>query len=187
MSSTSKRILLGLVGLKQSGKDSVADWICSLTPANIPYSRRAFAANLKVEAAEMLGVSTNHLDKIKNIPEIRKLLQRLGREKREVDPEYWIKKMELPENGMVVITDCRYLNEADYIRYRGGFLVRVERRTPGQFGRLEYHDDDTDFHSSEVEQKSIKVDYIIQNHLTLERLKHETKEMLNYFKITNKI
>jgi hypothetical protein len=58
------------------------------------------------------------------------LLQRVGAERRALDPEYWIKKAFeriKPNINIVLISDLRYLNEAWYIRDQGGYTVNVTR------------------------------------------------------------
>jgi hypothetical protein len=68
-------------------------------------------------------------------PKARKFLQYLGTEafRVHVDGLYWVKvaaekASEMPEETkLVFIPDCRFINEADYIRKTGGLLWRVER------------------------------------------------------------
>jgi len=58
------------------------------------------------------------------------LLQRLGAEKRKDNPEYWIEKAFTrihTKTDIVVIPDVRYQNEANYIKFHGGYLLKVTR------------------------------------------------------------
>jgi len=61
------------------------------------------------------------------------LLQRVGIERREEDSEYWIKRAFAkinPTTGIVLIPDCRYKNEAVYVKEQGGYAVNIQRLTP---------------------------------------------------------
>jgi hypothetical protein len=59
------------------------------------------------------------------------LLQRIGDGRRnEFGLSYWIDQLDVKMrgfNGVAVITDMRYINEADWIKSKGGFTVQVSR------------------------------------------------------------
>jgi len=170
--------LIGITGKKQSGKDSVSTFIHEVLSTRYDFTRIGFADELKIEASVLLGISVPHLNRIKNIPEIRQLLQRLGTEKRSVNLDYWIKKLEakIPagrDNLVICIPDVRYLNEAAWIKSRGGILIRVERMSTDASGNYIFRDDG-DTHSSEVEQDKIDVTCTIRNTSTLTKLRWES-------------
>jgi hypothetical protein len=60
-----------------------------------------------------------------------KLLQQVGTEYRDKDPLHWIKKcfekIDTSAVEIALISDVRYLNEAAFIKYRGGYLINVVR------------------------------------------------------------
>jgi hypothetical protein len=64
------------------------------------------------------------------------LLQRLGLEAREHDPEVWLRAVywaiEDARPAIAVITDVRFENEAEFVRGMGGTLVRVSRVIRGR-------------------------------------------------------
>lgn len=64
-------------------------------------------------------------------PDVRALLQRMGTEvgRNLFGQDFWVDQAmaSLKEGGRYVFTDCRFPNEADAIRSRGGRVVRVVR------------------------------------------------------------
>lgn len=111
-------------------------------------------------------------DEAKKNKEVRRLLQRVGTEggRNVIGDKVWIKLLEEEiktartfkknQNVPVVITDVRFLNEADWIRSKDGIVIRVER--PG-YGPVNKHISDN------VVDTSLW-DYILPNDGTLEQL-----------------
>ena len=181
--------LVGMIGKKRAGKDTFAaellDWF--------GYRRVAFADPLRntlldldpwIAETNRLGghARTRRLSWIveelgwelakEEIPEVRRLMQAHGHAIRtHVDPTVWLsaamaKAQVLRADGEpVVITDCRYQNEADAIKAAGGVLVRVVR--PGQA--------DGDRHITEVDLDERETDYVVQNDGTLEDLRRQAR------------
>lgn len=125
--------------------------------------------------------------------EIRALMQRFGTESiRKLDDGFWVrmamrKAVDLIEGGLltskdgeiweperepepVVITDCRFPNEAEAIRNAGGALVVIER--PGL--------PDNDTHASENAWRGIVPDYVIHNDGTLDDLRRKAVKVAGY-------
>jgi hypothetical protein len=167
---------LGLVGKKQSGKDTAFDALKAAF-GNRVY-RMAFADALKTEICEFLRADLNLLNTHKNLSPFRKLLQEFGVWRRSQSEDYWLMKADSyvfpKETELVVITDCRFLNESEWIKRKGGKLIRITR--PGL--------DLGDTHSSEVEQDKIFVDMHIANDQTKLRLERQIVDAVkNYFKL----
>ncbi|HXJ44350.1 MAG TPA: hypothetical protein VNH18_33995 [Bryobacteraceae bacterium] len=130
-----KRII-GLTGLPRCGKDTVASEL-----AWFGYTRAAFADPLKDAAAILLDRPRTEVngelgfDREKVMPEwgfsMREFLQKFGTEclRRQIRDDFWIKRMEKTLQGLeqVVITDCRFPNEAALVKAQGGVIVRIER------------------------------------------------------------
>jgi hypothetical protein len=71
-------------------------------------------------------------------------------------------------NGPVVVTDCRFLDEAEAVRSLGGVIVRITSdRTGGADG-----------HASEAEMELIQPDLTIANDRSIEELHFEIESQL---------
>jgi len=113
--------LCGLIGFAGSGKTSIAK-------AMTGWTRLAFADVLKRKAASALGIGVDELEARKG--EFRPLLVELGKAGRLIDPMRWvIPVMDRIDNTLsdTVIDDCRYLNEIEAIRERGGECFFIQR------------------------------------------------------------
>lgn len=124
---------IGLVGYGGVGKDTIA--------ANMAHWHRvAFADGVKRVACEMLrsqGI-TLYVEDLINDRKLkekwRPFLVGVGHGMRQHDPDIWVKQaiLELAKRGLsrednIFITDCRYLNEVEWVRKQGGFCIRVSR------------------------------------------------------------
>lgn len=132
-------MIVGLVGKKRAGKDTVAARLVE----KHGFVRLAFADRLRTVMYELNPVIDNAGTRLaalvdavgweatKNLPEVRRLLQHHGVAIRtHVDPEVWVRpvmRTALAETRPIVITDVRFPNEADAIERAGGRLVRVVR------------------------------------------------------------
>lgn len=163
--------LIGLVGRKRVGKDTVAARLVE----KHGFTRYAFADNVRrallaldpiVEPgcdghccpSERLAkiVRTCGWEFAKEIPEVRRSLQHYGMAIREVDRDFWARPVLAAiaaDDTPAVITDVRFRNEADAIRAVGGYLVRITR--PGL--------DESDTHVSETELTDYPTDGHIVN------------------------
>jgi len=162
--------LVGLVGKKRSGKDTVCCIIRELAVCDgLSSERIAFADAVKEECAEKLGESIEFMESRKDI--FRPFYQWYGTEYRRGlrGEDYWTKqageKVARSKADVVIFTDVRFKNEAAFIRENGGILLRVNR--PGN--------DDTDQHRSELEVDEIDCDFGIENDDTLDRLRSRVK------------
>lgn len=167
-SNFKERKILGLTGKMQSGKDTLG-W--HLTEDR-GYVRMAFADRIKKGLAEILGVSTAHIDSCKVKGEehpilgmpYRKMLQTLGTEwgRDIVNPDIWVLLLK-EEIQMctrpIVVTDVRFANEAKMIKVLGGAIININR--PGCDG---------DDHVSENSLPDIYHDYTLDNNSTVEHL-----------------
>ena len=167
-------LLIGLTGPPGAGKDVTAAYLCG----SHDFQRFAFADQIRSAAlvldplvkgrTRLSAVVASHgWDTAKTEwPEVRRLLQVLGTELgRDLHgADVWVDKTfaairELAPDQRVVISDCRFRNEAAAIRAHGGFIVRINRDIP----RL----DAVMSHASEVESAGLTPDYVLPNHGTL--------------------
>jgi len=172
-------MILGLIGKKHCGKDS---FYCACLELyverriiSVPY-RLAFADAVKKELCKNLNISTEELNTHKE--KYRLQMQELGATQRAKDPDYWIKQIRAPKgwakDGFIIFTDCRFLNEAEFIRKLGGKLIRIRR---------DVSDKTEDKHISETELEKIVYHNIIHNNTTLLRYKMEVLDILRQYDI----
>ena len=136
--SRAGRILIGLHGRKGTGKDTVA----LLLSRSYGFARLSFAAPLKDMIAIGFGVRRADFEgeaKEIVIPWIgkspRELLQSLGTEwgRARIAQDIWVRHAERRLAGQLrhrmrsVITDCRFEDEAAWIRAQGGTVWHIER------------------------------------------------------------
>lgn len=146
-------MILGVTGFIGSGKDTVADYLCTFHG----FKRMSFAASLKDAVSAVFGWD-------------RELLEgstKTSREWREQKDEWWSNRLgfdvtprwilqlwgtEVCRNGFhkdiwvasvenklrntkdnIVITDCRFANEIQAIKNAGGHTMRVNRGQPPEW------------------------------------------------------
>ncbi|WP_432068240.1 hypothetical protein [Streptomyces sp. C10-9-1] len=170
---------VALMGRAGSGKDTVGARLVS----RFVFARVAFADPLRdmalsvdpIVSSEPTGygplpirlsdvVRREGWDAAKRRPEVRRTLQRLGQSVRDQYEDYWLRlalaKIDVADRwGLpVVVTDCRYVNEAEALRERGALLVRIER--PGEHGPT---GEDERTHTSETELDDFPADAVLTN------------------------
>jgi len=117
-------------------------------------------------------------DEIKeNFWSAREILQEYGQFFRTIHPNFWVAALfdviEDKEYKNVIITDVRHPNEADPVKERGGYIIRVSRFTKETINGSN--------HISETAMDDYKADLDVINNGSLEELKkvaHETVELL---------
>lgn len=121
-------LLLAFGHKARNGKDLCARAIKDYFEYTVPVELFPFAGALYDVCRNEYGMTEKDPD----------LLQRIGHGRRQEDPLYWVKrnflkidmwasKLKDPANAIAIITDLRYLNEAEYIHSRGGKLIKVVR------------------------------------------------------------
>jgi len=118
-------VLIGISGLYQAGKDTIADYLVD----TYGFVKLPMAWALKNFCRDFFGV----VDKT-DIKQ-RKILQQVGTEKaRSIHPDFWvyitgmfISLLLKCKKERIVIPDCRYLNEFNYIKEHYGYTFLVER------------------------------------------------------------
>lgn len=172
--------IVGLTGLAGSGKDTVR----SMLEKDHDYSGMAFADPMRrmlASLVEYVGADPLYMServyKEALIPQIgasyREMAQTLGTEwGRTIRPDLWICMAEASLNALrhahrgspdplrVVISDVRFLNEANWIRDMGGEVWRIDR--PG-LAPVRHH-------QSERELLQIHADQVLLNDGSMEDL-----------------
>ena len=168
-------MLIGISGKAQSGKDTLGKFLCDEYKCLHYY----FAKPLKEGAKVMFNLTDDQIAN-KEVPiepwgiSPRKIYQLLGTEVgRGIDPAIWIKNAEMFIKSVpgrtVVITDCRFDNEAIFIRNRGGVVINIVR---------DHEDIDENKHSSERGLEEKNIDFTIYNNGTIEDMCNEVTYMI---------
>ncbi len=145
--------VLGFCGLAGAGKDSAAAHLVSAHG----YRRVAFADGMR-DALYALDpfvttrggtyslqyvVDHHGWDQAKQLPDVRRLLQRFGTEVgREMwGPSFWVERAVagVAPGSLVVFTDVRFPNEAEGVRALGGRVVEIRRPGAGLAGATATH------------------------------------------------
>jgi hypothetical protein len=169
-------MIIGLSGYAQVGKDTVA----RILVEDYGYTRIGFADTIK-KAAYILdpiitldGVRLAHAvdkygwDGAKQVPEVRRILQVLGSEigRDLIDPQLWVELAmhSVHQSDNIVISDVRYRNEAEEIKWKHGEIWRISRIQKGA---------PVNVHRSETDMDSWDFDQYVSNNDTIDELKEE--------------
>ena len=176
--------IIGIAGKARSGKDTTGTYLLNKLPNSISLS---YAYPLKKEVSDMLGITIEQLDYYKNNNilynniNIRKLLQDTGTKNRENDDLYYTKLLnnkieECINKGYIniIITDVRFIIEADELRRFGGDTTTIIRLIRNNKTIKESN------HISEQEIDYIRPDYTIYNNSTLDNLYTRIDRIINY-------
>lgn len=157
-------VLIGLIGPKESGKDTLADYLVS----HYRFQKHAFADPIKQICRIMFLLDPEQLndhtlketiDKKWGLTP-RQMMQKLGTDviRNIWDNDFWLKHIDfrLDFNNDIVISDVRFPNEAQWIKDRGGILVRIDD------GRINNSSKD-DTHESETSNADIQEDFCVFN------------------------
>ena len=179
--NNSQRRLIGIIGLKNSGKDTVGDYLVS----QFGFTKYAFAHPVKQVCKTIFSLSDEQLEdrvlKEKKDPRWgispREMFQRVGTDfgqfaifkifpelKGKISyRELWVKIFEQWYNDNsnldIVVTDVRFKHEAKKIKDLGGQIIKINRKLG-----------ENDNHISELELNRIPkehIDYEIDNNYKL--------------------
>jgi hypothetical protein len=170
---------IAFIGKARSGKDTAAARLV----ANWAFTRVAFADPLKGMALSVdpwidAGAAPNGPAMCRRLselvdewgwerakdeyPEVRQVLQRLGASVRYLDEDFWLniarRSLDAADtwNMPVVVTDCRYPNEAEALRKRGFLMVEIRRHGAGAGA-----------HASETALDGFRADAILGNETSI--------------------
>lgn len=85
--------------------------------------------------------------------------------------DYNLAKLENKNHNMIILTDCRFINEHNHIKNKGFFNLKIVRDQSDNIN-----------HISETEQDSIPIsdfDYVVYNNGSLNDLKIEVQKVVN--------
>ncbi len=187
--------IIGLNGKAGSGKDTLADLLINHKGYTKEWHRYSFANPLRQMLSVGLGINMDIMSdpKKKNDPKYgymgksaRYLLQTLGTEwgRNLVDQNIWINEFErrskyFDDNNTegIIVTDCRFENEADAIHKLGGIVVNITR--PNNPYTKKVKDGGVESHLSEKELPKEKIDYYLINDGKPDQLLTNFQKILN--------
>lgn len=162
--------IVALVGKAGSGKSTAAEYLM----AEGGFRRVKFADPLK-DMLRAIGLGEEEIEgSLKNEPcailngqSPRYAMITLGTEwgRNLIGPDFWTNLWvrRATSKRLVVVDDCRFLNEAAIVRQNGGIIIRIIR--PDASGGTNYGT-----HVSETEQDQIKADFEVENTGTIDDL-----------------
>lgn len=184
--------IIGLAGKARSGKDTLAGYLKGFlkNKHGRVFELFAFADVLKTRCQMDFGLTDDQLwGDSKEIPDERykkpnsdgfwsprEIMQSVGSFYRTINFNFWIKQLndQLINKKDVIITDIRYVNEADFVRKLNGVLIKIVRDIDNNI-----HGKD---HESEVNLNNYKFfDLIIENKGSLENLRKVSAEVSDIF------
>lgn len=192
------RQIIALTGYSGSGKDTAASYLIE----QYGFQKMSFAATLKDAISVIFGWPRDMLEGLTNVSREwrdkkdvwwserldmyvtpRKILQLWGTEvcRQHFHEDIWIMSLErqlsqLPETAKIVITDCRFENEAAMIRSMGGIVIHIRRwiTAPGLRTNTNSRN-----HKSESGIEVNDSDMIISNNGTLQELHENVYNILS--------
>lgn len=188
-------MLIGISGKAGSGKDTIAEMIEKLVPWSSiyhladPVKAAAMAIDPWVEignnpdgtvhVCRYSGIVSKYGESVaKQLPEVRRLYQRIGTEmgRNLFGENFWIDMMydwyySREPFVTCVVPDVRFQNEAFAVRNVGGIMVAVTRPDPYDLGENLRH-------ASETELLRIDSDYTISNDGDMEALGMKVQALL---------
>ncbi len=128
-------MLIGLVGLKRSGKDTTADYLVE----KFGFTKSNFADPIRQFIEQQFGLPIAEQLAAKDTPNRklgyktpRQVMRILGEAYRSVDPNFWINKTlvkyDMHPGKNFVIADVRLPSEVKAILDAGGYLWYIKRR-----------------------------------------------------------
>ena len=178
-------LIIGISGKMGSGKDTVAKEIQKTFP-EYDFRRVSFGYNVKKIVSILTGLDMRTIlsRKIKNVfledwdLTVGEMFQVVGTNalRDMLNNDVWILSLfnNVKDGENIIITDVRFINEADYIRNRGGFLLRIN----GDPNKLRVSEKRNINHKSETELDNYNhFDIEYDNIPPIENLKILMKEM----------
>lgn len=185
-------MIVAVTGLKQSGKDTVANFLIK----NYGYAHVSFAYPIKHVLRYLFSWDEEHTDgELKEVVDPfwgvspRQVMQWFGTEAFQYNlgkhcPKFeetigrgmWVQRLmknikPWENSGKYVISDMRFYHEYEALKKYGAYTIRVERQSA-------MHDD---LHASETSILDLPVDVVIENNADLETLYQGVETAMAYF------
>jgi len=175
-------MVIGLSGYARTGKDTVA----AILKEEFAFEQRSFADTLR-DFLYALNPKVEGPVRVSDVideygwggyketsygEEMRELLQRLGTDagRNIMGENIWVDSLFTDAPDKLVIADCRFANEAEGVRERGGKMVRIRRAGIGP----------ANDHISEVSLDAYDFDYVIDNDGDFGDLRQKVRDMMRH-------
>jgi len=182
--------IIGLHGAARSGKNTVARYLAELiSDTGLIPEEASFADPIKQATAAMFSIPVEYLydDDMKDKVDpywgmtYREMAQGVGNESSRLVffSDIWVRNLEKRvldndgENKVMLITDIRFDNEAEWVLSNGGIVIRVRREE----AEHKHHGS----HASEAGIDDCLISFEIDNNGTLEELKEGTEKAWKTF------
>ena len=180
-------MIIGLVGKKRVGKDTVADYLCN----KYGFIKYGFADPIKQIGQLMFDFSPD--EELKEVVDKRwgisprEFYQKFGTEYgqyilpnqfpqifKNIDSKsFWVKRFQIwyekNKDKKIVITDIRFLHEFNIIKDMGGYIIKIKRET----GLVDNHI------SENLELSDDNFSSIVHNNGTKDQLLEKIKYLKN--------
>lgn len=180
-------MIIGILGRRNVGKDTVSDYICN----KYNYTKLTLAEPLKEICKILFNFSDEQLygNKKEVIDEYwkitpRRIFQYFGTDILrkdvskiipDINEDFWInmiiKKIKDSDIKYHVISDVRFQNEIDKIRENNGIIIKIERNISVKYN--------TDNHESENNIDFLIGDYLLVNNGTFKELYNMIDNIMN--------
>jgi len=190
-------LIIAVSGKLGTGKDYIIkNYI--LPTINGKVCKMAFADHIKVNVASQ-DPTVSLLECLEGFKDtiLRKKLQTAGTEQGRAiyGPDIWVRTLEnwiklrqiRGDNiDVVLVTDCRFPNEAEWIKSNGGLLIRVRAPSRNRQALVFESDDDTEKmlsimnHPSETSLDDFPFDYYIENEPSM-RVTPQLQSIITHF------
>lgn len=166
------KLIIGITGHKQSGKDTVAGMLTPLLSKHRKVLVYHIGNTIAATLAQLTGGKVDTIISNKNNPYIRGCLQFLGAERRMVEgADCFINDAQELINTVIVksfilIPSIRFVNEYRWIKDNKGLVIRIFRPEA---------DNNDDPHPTETEISKIPFDHSVINDANMGRLENYVK------------
>ncbi|MFT8313280.1 MAG: hypothetical protein ABF633_03380 [Clostridium sp.] len=174
---------IAIVGKMRSGKDTVGSMIENYGD----FHKMALADGIT-------GIIKDYFPEALLEGKPRKHYQQIGSAMRELDKDVWVNYLDRRIKDIealyryeadFLVTDCRFVNEADYLRKNGFLIIKVVATDEIRVQRLMQSAETTTLeqmnHKTEAQIDLITPDYYIYNNGTLEELEKKVDEAMQYY------
>ena len=183
-------MIIGISGKIGSGKDTFANHFIKeyRKQYGVSFKNKKFGYNVKKLVSELTGVSLriclSRNGKLTYLPEwgmtVGEMQQKLGTDavRNNIHKDAWVLSLFGKYKKDVdnwIISDVRFINEADIIKSKGGILIRLE----GDPKSVKKNDKRDMNHESETQLDNYKnFDYVFQNTLPISNLDNFIKDII---------